>query len=504
LGDLNALQRTTLTGDLNAGRRTTLPGDLNARRTTSPTARKHPPTTLYIEEEPEKRLETFTRWKQQQKQRHQHPEAASTPVGEDSQQDLSHLVEIQEQIERFQSQYAEERAAGRANLSFSSTEERAAGRANLSLSSAEERAAGRANLSFSSSEERAAGRANLSFSSTEERAGRANLSFSSTEERAGRANQSFSSSEEGCASGRISGSKQSETPPTVINVKPPKAAKVKDKKSSLSSIFGIFSRKKVSKEERKKSSIVTVLESTSGSVLSPDVQKQIIVQQPEQQHHMEEEDGGETLVRHLDSSPAVRRPERTASFEAEPPPRPYSAASAGRHSQYYPVVPPLILKSSRGPTPDPDYDNFSLNSSPRAPRLRSHRGGFDENSSDTSCDEYGRGGGGSYTPRSAVSEFRIPRYKQGSAFAGFGRGISPSLSEPVAVAASRRAPSTDSFFGKHGATVSGEVGGGSNSQLWYQQYKHSSFSQSSGQNTFGEPVFGAFDGRITNMRGNNV
>jgi hypothetical protein len=176
---------------------------------------------------------------------------------------------------------------------------------------------------------------------------------------------------------------------------------------------------------------------------------------------------------------------------------------------------------SRGPTPDPDYDNYSLLSrssagnSPRAPRLRrgSHHGFDGGNSSDTSCgDEYGaRFVGGSYTPRSAVSEFRIPRYQRHGSSAtfaggagGYGRGgggMSPSsFSEPATAA--RRAPSTDSFFGKHGATVSSEMGGGSNSsQLWYQQYKHSSFSQPSAHTVLGEPVYGAFDGRITNIRG---
>ena len=241
------------------------------------------------------------------------------------------------------------------------------------------------------------------------------------------------------------------------------------------------------------------------------VQQQFIVQTMEE----DEEEAAVVSIQQLDASPAVRRPPTTSGVFAEEEEE-EEIAGGGIHYHHQhtgrpPRPPPSLNLSaagmSRGPTPDPDYDAYSQVSSsgnsPRAPRLRRFGGGVDGgNSSDTSCDEYGQRGGGSYTPRSAVSEFRIPRYRAGSAFAGFGRGMSPSsFSEPVAAA--RRAPSTDSFFGKHGATVS-EVGGGSNSQLWYQQYKHSSFSQPSAQTVLGEPVYGAFDGRITNIRGNNT
>ena len=254
--------------------------------------------------------------------------------------------------------------------------------------------------------------------------------------------------------------------------------KKKEKKSSLSSIFSVFSRKKSSKDgERKKSSLAGMLES-SGSVLSPDVHKSIIDEREEGRVE-EERRGEEEDMFVIPASPDWRRepPYVTQTYIQLPAPdTPILGLSRGGtpYGQSRGTTP---LGPSRGTTPDPDYDNMSLiSNSPRAPRLRP----FDGHSSDTSCDEYGR-----YTPRSVVSEYR-PR--------GAGRGVSPSLSEPPT---SRRAPSTDSFFAKNGASL---VAGGSSSQVWYQRYKHQSFT-SSHQTTFGELPRAAFDGRITNIRG---
>jgi hypothetical protein len=81
-------------------------------------------------------------------------------------------------------------------------------------------------------------------------------------------------------------------------------------------------------------------------------------------------------------------------------------------------------------------------------------------------------------------------------FTGFGRGISPSPSISPTPPGVIKRTSVDSFFGKNGATV----GENSNSQIWYQRYKHSSFNNPN-QSDFGEVKYGAFDGRITNMRG---
>ena len=126
----------------------------------------------------------------------------------------------------------------------------------------------------------------------------------------------------------------------------------------------------------------------------------------------------------------------------------------------------------------------------------SYRYAYHDQSSDTSCDEYGA----AYTPRSTHSEYYRGGFGGGARHHSLavGRGVSPSLSEPPI--SSRRAPSTDSFFGKNGANL---VSGGANnggSQIWYQRYKHSSFSNT--QHTFGElPSYGAFDGRINNIRG---
>lgn len=249
--------------------------------------------------------------------------------------------------------------------------------------------------------------------------------------------------------------------------------KKKDKKSSLSSLFSVFTRKKSSKGEKKKSSIGALLEST-GSILNPEIQKSII-----DSKEMEEEEEDEFRVPPSPSPYTEWRMRRERSD--------LDQSNVSHVSQTYIHIPSPdtpVLGLSRGTTPDPDYDNMSLMSSPRAPRIK----GFDGNSSDTSCDDYGR-----YpTTRSTVSDYRL---QTRNSLTGLGRGISPSPSEPPI---SRRAPSTESFFGVNGANLVSN----NTSQIWYQRYKHSSFS-SSNQNTFGEPTYGAFDGRITNIRGEN-
>ena len=281
--------------------------------------------------------------------------------------------------------------------------------------------------------------------------------------------------------------------------------KKKEKKSSLSTIFSVFSRKKSSQDKKKKSSLAGLIEASGSSVLSPEVQRSII----------DEEEGAEF------KAPTTRSESGRVSQTSG-----HVSQSSGHVSQTYihltepsvtaPTPPPMARHSytgtpilgysrvgtpglSRGTTPDPDYDNLSMvSNSPRAPRLRPHSGGGGGNSSDTSCDDVMYGYGGRFTPRSTVSEYRMAGGASRNSIAGLGRGVSPSPSEPPIP--SRRAPSTDSFFGKNGANL---VSGGSNtSQKWYQNYKHSSFTNPAHQNVFGEhPGFGAFDGRITNIRG---
>ena len=224
----------------------------------------------------------------------------------------------------------------------------------------------------------------------------------------------------------------------------------KDKKSSLGSqILNIFSRKKSSAVsgtppvKKKKSSLSAMMErEAAGSVLDPEAQKKII-------------------------EPPLPEAERARS--------PYQEWRARRE---------------RGGTPDPDYDSLSYQSnSPRAPRIRPS---FEDNSSDTSFEDYG----GRYTPRSAASEYgrNIPRYQPvPNLLTGLSRGPSPAQSE---TAQAKRSPSTDSFFGKNGASVGQQA----SSQIWYQKYKHSSFSHTN-QPSFGEPIYGAFDGRISKFRG---
>ena len=335
-------------------------GATAAPRRTSEPARKYPPTKLYIEDEPEKKVETFMRWKQQQR--------GQGEEEEDLVSETRHLSELEREIEMVQTRERGERGERARTLSG------------------------------------------------------------------------------------VSGvSSESEASRVLSRAEPPSQPqpRKKDKKSSLSSILNIFTRKKSSTGgstptppvKKKKSSLSAMMErEAAGSVLDPEAQKKII---------------------------------------EEPLPEAERARS-----------PYQEWRARRGGTPDPDYDNLSYQSnSPRAPRIRPS---YDDNSSDTSFEDYG----GRFTPRSAASEYgrNIPRYQPvPNLLTGLSRGPSPAHSES---AQAKRSPSTDSFFGKNGASVGQQA----NSQIWYQKYKHSSFSHTN-QTSFGEPIYGAFDGRISKFRG---
>ena len=358
--------------------------DQTRRMSETPT-KKYPPTRLYIEEEPGKKVETFVRWKQSQNERE-----LQKVVDSDAVSDTRHLSELEKQIEMVQKSERE------------STVSPAADDRDHAIST-------------------------------------------------------------------------------------PKSKK-KDKKGSISSLLNVFTRKKTTSNasatppvKKKKSSLTVMMEKeASGSVLDPSAQQKIIEKEESERtkspyqlwrsYREKSQDKGDS-VSHLQSEGDIIR-----------------------HS-----IPPMSLRT---PTPDPDYDNLSFKSnSPRAPREsprapRDHPS-FDDNSSDTSFEDYGR-----YTPRSTASEYgrNIPRYQpMPNLITGYARGISPANSETgvnVNFAGAKRSPSTDSFFGKNGASV----GQSSSSQIWYQKYKHSSFSHPN-QNSFGEHLYGAFDGRISKFRG---
>ena len=318
-------------------------GATAAPRRASEPAKKYPSTKLYIEDEPDKKVETFMRWKQQRREQE-----------DDTVSETRHLSELEREIEEVQSR--ERKASG--------------------------------------------------------------------ESQTARTDQ----------------------------------PRKKDKKSSISSILNVFSRKKSSTPpvKKKKSSLTVMMErEAAGSMLDPETQKKIIEQ-----------------------------PERSDS------PYQRSEGSEADLLQVRQSVTPLSLRS---PTPDPDYDNLSFQSnSPRAPRIRPS---YDDNSSDTSFEDYG----GRHTPRSAASEYgrNIPRYQpMPNLLSGLGRGVSPATSE---TAVAKRSPSSESFFGKNGASVGQQA----SSQIWYQKYKHSSFSHPN-QTSFGDPIYGAFDGRISKFRGKTV
>jgi hypothetical protein len=347
-------------------------------------ARKHPPTRLYIESDPQQKVETFVRWKQQQQEREQRSWAAQSEAGSETR----HLSELERQIEAVQQI-------------------------------------------------------------------------------------------EGGATSDAAGSTASEERKDVAEgVQKEKKEK---KKSSLSSmISSVFNRKKTSSSsplpKKKKSSLSAMIEAQGApSILDPEAQQRIIEQQAPT----------------IDKSPYQEwRSQREQGLKKE-----------GSYLSMGPPMRPDELAGLRGPTPDPDYDNMSIRSDsslgslgPRAPRIR-------EEESEGS--EVGSDYGGRFTPRSAKSEYgrRVPNSQTTSMFTGFGRGSpSPSPTPPPGVRSEPggvKRNSVDSFFGKNGATV-GEV---SSSQIWYQRYKHTSFNHPNQNTQFGDPIYGTFDGRITNKRG---
>ena len=347
-------------------------------------SRKHPPTRLYIEADPQQKVETFVRWKQQQQEREQRSYLANKSEGE-----TRHLSDLEKQIEAVQQ--IEGGAVSDASAASTPSE---------------------------------------------------------------------------------GGRKEGE---------PEKKEKKEKKKSSLSSMISSVFKKKSSSSplpKKKKSSLTAMIEAQGPpSILDPEAQSKII--DPQQQ---------------LEPAPTI----------AKSPYQEWRAArekSKDKESSYLSMGPPgrpmdELAGSMRGPTPDPDYDNMSMRSDssfgsvgPRAPRIR-------EEESEGS--EVGSDFGGRFTPRSVKSEYgrRVPHSQTTSMFAGFGRGTSSPSPSATPPPLRRDRISADSFFGKNGATV-GET---SSSQIWYNRYKHSSFNHPN-QNTFGDPIYGTFDGRITNMRG---
>ena len=355
------------------------------RRSVETPGRKHPPTRLYIEEEPDKKVETYQRWRQQQREK-----LSSESVT--NQSDTRHLSELERQIEAVQ-------RSERERQSTLSAESEPATAATTSAAAVEQAV----------------------------------------------------------------------------------RSKKKDKRGSISSILNVFRGKKsrntpTPPPKKKKSSLGVMMEREAGSVLDPSAHQKII-EKPEPERA---------------KSPYQLWRERRESGERKDPPSDISELK----------LDPRFLRT---PSPDPDYDNLSYKStsprlpreSPRAPREHQYLDENYENSSDTSCDDAGR-----LTPRSSAgSEYgrNIPRYQPlPNLIMGYGRGVSPANSEASVNHSAKRSPSTDSFFGKNGASVGGA---GSSSQIWYQKYKHSSFSHHNQSGVFGDTLYGAFDGRISKFRG---
>ena len=347
-------------------------------------SRKHPPTRLYIEADPQQKVETFVRWKQHQQEREQRSYLANQSEGGS---ETRHLSDLEKQIEAVQQ--IEGGAVSDASAASTPSE---------------------------------------------------------------------------------GGRKESEGE---------KKEKKEKKKSSLSSMISSVFKKKSSSSplpKKKKSSLAAMIEGQGApSILDPEAQAKII------EPHQQIEPAPTIAKSPYQEWRAAREKSKEGSY--------LSMGPSGRPTEE-------LGGSMRGPTPDPDYDNMSMRSDssfgsvgPRAPRIR-------EEESEGS--EVGSDYGGRFTPRSVKSEYgrRVPHSQTTSMFTGFGRGTSspsPSATPPTV---RRERSSVDSFFGKNGATV-GET---SNSQIWYQRYKHSSFNHPN-QNTFGDPIYGTFDGRITNMRG---
>ena len=75
------------------------------RGASSTPTRKYPPTRLYIEEEPGKKVETFVRWKQSQNERELKDQS-------DNVSDTRHLSELEKQIEMVQQKERSRQTSG--------------------------------------------------------------------------------------------------------------------------------------------------------------------------------------------------------------------------------------------------------------------------------------------------------------------------------------------------------------------------------------------------------
>merc|ERR1712106_946238 len=153
--------------------------------------------------------------------------------------------------------------------------------------------------------------------------------------------------------------------------------KKKEKRSSISSILNVFSRKKSSTPpvQKKKSSLSIMLESQGGAgILDATAQEKII------------EKSENPLA--AKSPYQAWRIQREKSEPKESVPGYIDMSSQYQSEQLKDETRDTLTEMPpyRSPTPDPDYDNMSMKSnSPRAPRMQT----IDDNSSDTSFEDYG-------------------------------------------------------------------------------------------------------------------
>ena len=152
----------------------------------------------------------------------------------------------------------------------------------------------------------------------------------------------------------------------------------------------------------------------------------------------------------------------------------------------------------RSQTPDPDYDALSIAST--GSRSSYHRA---KTSAETSHEDLHRQVGPAYYTGSGVrsaSSLGIPRFIHNKSRTQSLLSASPRLERPGQQGQSglprpttSRTPSSDSFFGKHGAVLST-----AESHEWYDHYNKEAFPHEA---EFGDTMSPSYDGRITHIRG---
>lgn len=266
-------------------------------------------------------------------------------------------------------------------------------------------------------------------------------------------------------------------------------------------MFSSFTKRKSSKDQKpdKKYSITALMQA---SALNPDVHETIL-QPAGNGAPANGAANGKTPTDATDGAPG---PLLGTVLHPIPPKPPVGSRTPFEEWRHFrggrppgPMEPPRRISAPahspsmqhlRGKTPEPDYDTASIAST--SSRSSYGRGTHLESSHEELRRQVGPGSYYTGSGHRSVSAMGIPRFQAQRPRTASLLSASPRLEHPF------RAPSSDSFFGKHGAHLAS-----AESQLWYQSYSHEAFPHEA---NFGDEAsyktgVHNYDGRINHIRG---